>query len=275
MKNYLNNNFDFDALADVFDELPLWSAPFGLKLLDYVQIMPKSTALDIGFGTGFPLTELAMRLGPSSVVFGIDLWKAAIEKARKKINYYGINNIRLIEGDAATISLDNDSIDIITSNNGINNVENIDTVLAECHRVLRHGGQLLQTMNTGLSMFEFYRELENVLQEKNLPDAVEKMHRHIAQKRPPVETMLDMLQSRGFKIRHLVHDQFHYTFADGTAMFNHYFIRMAFMDAWVKLLPPDQVADIFDVVEIRLNKQAAVLGGMKLTIPFVLIDAVK
>lgn len=171
MKNYLNNKFDFDALPDVFDELPLWSAPFGLKLLDYVQIRKNKTAIDIGFGTGFPLTELAMRLGPSSVVHGIDPWKAALEKAAKKIKYYGINNIRLIEGMAESMPFENGTIDLITSNNGINNVENINTVISECHRVLRHGGQLLQTMNTGLSMFEFYRELESVLTERGLPDA--------------------------------------------------------------------------------------------------------
>jgi protein-L-isoaspartate O-methyltransferase len=59
MKKYLSVNFDLDKMADVLDELPLWSAPFGLRLLDYVNYKPAISVLDIGCGTGFPLTELA------------------------------------------------------------------------------------------------------------------------------------------------------------------------------------------------------------------------
>ena len=72
MKKYLSNDFNFVKLIDVFDELPIWSAPFGLKLLDYVDYKTNISAIDIGFGTGFPLTELALRLGESSIVYGID-----------------------------------------------------------------------------------------------------------------------------------------------------------------------------------------------------------
>jgi 16S rRNA G527 N7-methylase RsmG len=51
---------------EVIDELPIWSVPFGLKLLDVVDYKPTISAIDIGFGTGFPLIELAMRFGNTS-----------------------------------------------------------------------------------------------------------------------------------------------------------------------------------------------------------------
>ena len=76
MNNYLNHTFsaeDFD-LVSIIDELPLWSAPFGLDLLDSVKLKPKIRALDIGCGLGFSMIELAQRLGDSSKVFGIDPW---------------------------------------------------------------------------------------------------------------------------------------------------------------------------------------------------------
>ena len=66
-----------------------------------------------------------------------------------------------------------------------------------------------------------------------------------------------------------------YKFANGTAMLNHYFIRLAFMDSWIKLLPTDKVEQIFDTIEIRLNEQSRILGGVKLSIPFVLINTIK
>ena len=42
MKKYLTHSFNNDdpSLISVIDELPLWSAPFGLKLLDKVKIKP-------------------------------------------------------------------------------------------------------------------------------------------------------------------------------------------------------------------------------------------
>ncbi len=233
MKKYLSNDFNFVKLIDVFDELPIWSAPFGLKLLDYVDYKTNISAIDIGFGTGFPLTELALRLGESSIVYGIDPWKEAIERVNKKIVCYGITNIRIIEGVAESIPLDDDSIDLITSNNGINNVSDIDKVLTECSRILKPGGQFVQTMNSELSMFEFYGQLENVLTDLHLDNEIELMHQHIAHKRPAIDKMISMIQKHGFIISDLEHDQFNYKFANGTAMLNHYFIRLAFMDSWI------------------------------------------
>jgi len=32
MENYLENKLDLKNLSKMYDELPIWSAPFGLKL---------------------------------------------------------------------------------------------------------------------------------------------------------------------------------------------------------------------------------------------------
>ena len=87
--------------------------------------------------------------------------------------------------------------------------------------------------------------------------------------------MISMIQDHGFIIKDLEHDQFNYKFSNGTAMLNHYFIRLAFMDSWIKILPENKLEQIFDTIEMRLNDQAKILGGLKLTIPFVLINAIK
>ncbi len=275
MKSYLENKFDLNKLVDVFDELPLWSAPFGLKLLDFVDYRANISAIDIGFGAGFPLTELAMRLGDSSIVYGIDPWKEAIERAIKKIEYYGITNVRIINNVAESIPLENDSIDLITSNNGINNVNDTDKVISECSRIIKAGGQFVQTMNLDKTMFEFYVQLEKVLSELNLENEIKLMHQHISVKRPSIDSMISMLQKYGFCIKDLEHNKFNYTFATGTAMFNHFFIRLAFMDSWIKLLPKDKVKQIFDTIEYRLNNKAKTMGSIKLSIPYVLINAIK
>ena len=44
------------------------------------------TVLDVGFGTGFPLLELAQRLGKSATIYGIDPWEAAHERTHLKMD---------------------------------------------------------------------------------------------------------------------------------------------------------------------------------------------
>jgi arsenite methyltransferase len=275
MKKYLSNDFDRNAFVNYYDECSIWSAPFGLKLLDYINYRKNIAAIDIGFGTGFPLTEIALRLGEGSTVYGIDPWTEAIARVNEKINYYRITNIKIFEGHAESVPLDDNSLDLIVSNNGINNVADIDRVILECARIIKSGGQFIQTFNLNNSMFEFYDQLKGILSEKNMKKEIELMEQHIYEKRRPLDEMVAMIQNHGFIIKDLEHDQFNYRFSDGTAMLNHYFIRLAFMDSWIKILPENKLEEIFDGIEIRLNEKANILGGIKLSIPFVLINAIK
>jgi ubiquinone/menaquinone biosynthesis C-methylase UbiE len=273
MKKYLNNRFDLDNNIDLLDELPFWSAAFGLKLLNGINYKPNITALDIGFGTGFPLTELAMRLGDEAIVYGVDPWKAAIERLRNKIGFYGITNIRIIEGVAEHLPLADASVDLITSNNGINNVSDMAQVFSECARILRPGGQFIFTLNTAGSFRAFYDTLEKVLSEFGLQDEIEKMNLHIARKRPDVGRVCDLMLAQGFSIHKVDHHEFSYKFATGTALLSHYFIRLAFMDPWIKLLPPERVEEIFDRIEVLLNEQSQRNGAIDLCVPFVVVDS--
>lgn len=70
-------------LPDLFDELPLWPAPFGLALLDRVRLVPGLVALDVGYGTGFPRVELAQRLGRTARVHDVDPCEGALARVRR------------------------------------------------------------------------------------------------------------------------------------------------------------------------------------------------
>jgi SAM-dependent methyltransferase len=82
-------NFDSPENVQFFDELPLWSAPFGVRLFEQIHLRKNITAVDIGSGAGFPLTELAIRLGKSCTVYGIDPWEAAIVRAARQDEVFG------------------------------------------------------------------------------------------------------------------------------------------------------------------------------------------
>lgn len=277
MHNYLKTDFDLNSnkLVELFDELPLWAAPFGLKLLSNIRYLKGIKALDIGFGAGFPLTELAMRLGKTSTVYGIDPWRTASERAEKKIKFFGIDNVEIIQGFAEDIPLDSKTIDLIVSNNGLNNVGDLDQALSECARLVKSGGQFIQTMNLNKSMIEFYSAMEQVLLDLKLESCLHSMQTQIYKKRKPLDQYTDLIKKYGFTINSIQHDTFEYFFVDGTTMLNHHFIRLAFLSEWKEIVPKSRQKEVFELIEYSLNRQAEIDGYLKLTIPFVLIDCEK
>jgi ubiquinone/menaquinone biosynthesis C-methylase UbiE len=269
-----NSNFATLKQPEFLDELPLWSASFGLKLLDYINYKSNITAIDIGFGTGFPLIELAMRLGNNSTIYGIDEWEDGIRRAEEKIKYYALSNVKILKGSVESIPLENNSVNLITSNNCINAVSNINNALMECSRILQKDGQFIQVMNLDKSMFEFYNEMEKILFKLNLKQEIEFMYKHIEKKRPSVDIILNILKN-DFLIKDIEYDEFSLKFCNGTAMFNHFFVKNVFMKSWKEIIPKDRIDEIFEIIEKKLNEEAEKSCGIKLSIPFVLINSIK
>jgi len=277
MNNYLKTDFDFDSdlLLELFDELPIWASPFGLKLLDNIKYRKNIAVLDIGFGAGFPLTEIAMRLGETCKIYGIDPWDAAIRRAKKKIEFYGIKNIEIINGIAENIPLPDNSVELITSNNGLNNVESIEKSLSECSRITKTGGQLIHSYNLDTTMYEFYDLLKEILTTEKMDRELKELDNQVYKKRKPLNEFVKLLELNNFKVTNTLNGQFDYKFADGTAMLNHYFIRLAFLDGWKSIIPQEKQIEIFNRIESLLNKKAEKDGYVSLSVPFVLLDCVK
>jgi ubiquinone/menaquinone biosynthesis C-methylase UbiE len=274
MEQYIGSkliNFDPDFIS-VIDELPLWSAPFGLSLLDRMKIGKSLSVLDIGCCTGFPLIEIAQRLGESSRIYGIDPWKETNARVQLKISTYELKNAAIINGHAEILPFSNASFDIIVSNNGLNNVEDLNKSLAECSRVCKKGAQLLFTMNLDGSMMEFYDAFREELKNDNNTSAIEKMIKHIYEKRRPLNEIRELLNKNSFRINEIFENKFFLRFADCTSMFKHSFIKYWFFDGWKKIIEPGNYEPVFNRIEERLNKQAGETGELKLTIPFAVID---
>jgi len=277
LKKYLSHTFSTDdpELVSVIDELSLWAAPFGLKLLDKINLKHNIKALDVGCGLGFPLIEIAQRLGETSKVFGIDPWERAIERVNKKIKKYNLTNVEVIKGIAENLPFEDYCFDLIVSNNGINNVQDMKQSLSECSRVCKPDAQFIITINLEETMIEFYNVLEDVLTNNNLNDEVEKMEAHIYSKRKPLIEIKQLLTSSGFKIKNIDTDKFFLRFTDGETMFNHSLIKYWFLDSWKTIVNADQVEMIFEQVEDELNLISGKKGEVSLTIPYVVIESTK
>jgi len=99
--------------------------------------------LEIGFGTGKFISEIAKTIGTGSIE-GIDLSKTMMEIAIRK-NQQNIAQGRVIlkHGDFDTADYDNDSFDVICSANTIYFWPNEDSSVNKIFRILKPGGKLV------------------------------------------------------------------------------------------------------------------------------------
>jgi len=276
MTDYLNYEFNIPGpeFAATYDELPLWSAPFGLLLLEHVPLKPGMTVLDVGCGTGFPLVELAGRLGKTSRVYGIDRWKDALAQLDRKVKTRGLENVSMVEGNAAAMPFEPEFFDLVVSNLGLNNFENKEKVFAESHRVLKKGGTFALTTNLVGHLREFYEVFEKVLAETGSGALLPALKAHVEQ-RAAVGTTVKNLQDAGFKLTKTIHGEFSLRFADGSSFLRHPFIKLAFLDGWKEVVGVGHLAEIFTLLENRLNELSAARGDWKTTVPMVYLEAEK
>ncbi len=100
------------------------------------------TVVDIGSGSGTDVLFASLLTGPTGKVLGLDITEAMIQKARDNIAKMGVKNVKIIEGDATKIPLEDDSVDVVTSNGVLNLVPEKTKAFQEIHRVLKPGGRL-------------------------------------------------------------------------------------------------------------------------------------
>ncbi|WP_300457203.1 methyltransferase domain-containing protein [Desulfobacula sp.] len=260
---------DFNVFID---DLPLWSAPFGLKLLDTLIFKKNINVLDIGCGEGFPLIEIAARFGGTSRFFGLEPLASPLERLVFKKQAYHLPTVHPVQGLAETLPFDDQCFHLIVSNNGVNNVRDLNQTLTECQRVIKPRGQMVIAMNTRHTMKEFYALFETILVKESLGTAVEKMKDQIRQKRLPRKELVVLLNAAGFRIHQILDDAFTLKFTDGTTLFNHYLIRHFFLNGWKQLVDSNKINTVFDQIETRLNNRATKKGHIRLTIPYRIID---
>lgn len=214
---FLQDKIDFDdKMVCYYDEIPLWSSPFGILLLNNIPLKKNSIIVDIGCGTGFPLLEIAQRFGESSKVFGIDPWDKAIDRANGKKEQYRIKNVELLKGIGEDMPFSNECIDIVISNLGINNFKNPDEVITECFRVLKPKGKLIFTTNLLGHFDEFYFIFAETLCDLKLEGEINKLNKHI-KKRHSLEDIDVMMKKNKFSVKKVIQENYVMRFVDGSS----------------------------------------------------------
>jgi phosphatidylethanolamine/phosphatidyl-N-methylethanolamine N-methyltransferase len=113
--------------------------PGRLFARDRLGIEAGDRVLEVGVGTGINLALYP----PNCHLTGIDFSSKMLEKARGRAMERGMKNVRLMEMDAAALSFEDDSFDVVYAPYVISVVPDPVQVVREMRRVCRPGGRIL------------------------------------------------------------------------------------------------------------------------------------
>ncbi len=136
------------SLADYSpDEIA--SVPLGAYLgegsgnpVRYAALAPGENVADLGAGAGMDSFLAANQVGPTGHVYGFDLTRQMVSRARRIAAAAGVRNVSFEQADIEHLPLADASADAAISNCVINLTPDKRAVYREIFRVLRPGGRL-------------------------------------------------------------------------------------------------------------------------------------
>lgn len=99
--------------------------------------------VDIGCGAGMDLLLAAKNVGPRGRAIGIDMTQTMMEKASSSARAARLGNVEVRLGDAMSLPLNGESVDVVISNGVLNLVPDKSVAYGEVFRVLKPGGRFL------------------------------------------------------------------------------------------------------------------------------------
>jgi arsenite methyltransferase len=276
MEHYLQRKIDYllPIIANAYDELPFWSAPFGMQLFLEMPMPRAGRVLDIGCGTGFPLTVLAARLGPQVELTGIDPWAAARDHAEQRLAAYALGHAKVMDGDAAHLPFPDGHFDMVVGNLVINNVADVPAMFSESLRVLKPGGRLCISTNLNGTFKEIYGLLTEAMAHLSQPEALHEIARSAAARRSRLQ-VCDLFHQAGFVQVRSKEDNHFMRWSGGGAFLNDPLVVMGFLPSWKALVPEELHAKVFAFVERSLDAWADEHGSVGLSLPVLYAEGQK
>ncbi len=141
-----SNRAFYDRISGAYDLLADASERSArLTGLAALALQPGERVLELGFGTGNEILDLASKVGASGQVCGVDLSPGMLAVAREKLAGASLAApVDLREGDARQLPFGEATFDAVYSSFTLELFPEADVprVLAEVRRVLRPGGRL-------------------------------------------------------------------------------------------------------------------------------------
>jgi ubiquinone/menaquinone biosynthesis C-methylase UbiE len=164
----------YDMLSYFYDFATLYEIEPRKKAIEIARINNDFKILEVGFGTGKNIIQLAKKIGNNGFICGLDISSKMTYKTLKLIKSHDLTKrVNLALGDADHIPYVGSSFDLIFSSYMLDLIDTpiMPLVLSEFKRVLKPGGHLIiVSMSKGskwyndMRLYEwFYRRWPSIL----------------------------------------------------------------------------------------------------------------
>lgn len=110
------------------------------RTLDALALQAGEQVLDAGCGTGLLLEQMAISVGDSGRVVGVDYSPDMLDMARQRCQDLG--NVELHQGSVEQLDFESERFDVVSCTQTLLYVKQVETALGEIHRVLKPHGRV-------------------------------------------------------------------------------------------------------------------------------------
>ena len=138
-ENYDRISRFYDYFAGIFEK------KYRNITLERLTIKKGETVLEVGFGTGHCLRQMAEAVGGEGKVYGIDISSGMLEVSRRRLKKAGLlDRVELYRGNALKMPYEDDKFDAVFMSFALElfDTPEIPKVLGEIKRVLNPNGRL-------------------------------------------------------------------------------------------------------------------------------------
>ncbi len=131
-----------DKWADGQEQLDEMLAPFGLAVMDVVDVSMGERVIDVGCGCGGTSLALGERVSLLGSVFGVDVSGPMLHRAGERAAEAGVTNVGFAMADASTYPFEPGSADLVFSRFGVMFFRNPVEAFTNLRGALRPEGRL-------------------------------------------------------------------------------------------------------------------------------------
>jgi ubiquinone/menaquinone biosynthesis C-methylase UbiE len=121
---------------DLIDPDALWAE---------LNLAPETIFLDLGCGTGNYTLAVAAMIGPTGMVYAVDLWDEGIAALKERLAKEGVTNLKALVAPAGQVPVADHRVDVALMATVLHDLVEAGTgagALTELARVLKPGGRL-------------------------------------------------------------------------------------------------------------------------------------